>query len=131
MFLVHQIFISCILTYLSQSPPFHLLRLFYLKINLIQPLCLLYQHCSATISQFVIYPHMDLLSVLLHAQTLTSSIHSLAKHLYLTACWQMNTHPPPATAVQFIDSYYQFFLGNVCPTSLISITLAQALNTFG
>lgn len=43
----------------------------------------------------------------------------------------MNIHPPPATAIQFIDNYYQFFLGNLCPISMTSIIFIRALNTFG
>lgn len=69
-----------------QSPPFHLLRLSYLKINMIQPLCFLYQPCLAMTNLTVYFtPYMDLLPILLHAQTLTSSIHLHTKHLCLNS----------------------------------------------
>lgn len=42
----------------------------------------------------------------------------------------MNTHPPPATAIQLTEKYYQFFSSNLCSISLTSITLTQTLNTF-
>lgn len=92
--------------YLPIVLPFPLLRLPYLKRNLIQSLSFLSTFLiHETNLRFFNYLSLYILFPTVYVQVLISSIYLYNKHLQIHN-WQTSTYPAPATVIQFSDNYY-------------------------